>query len=1341
MIGTGSNRIGDPPHVDHLRAVKKYKRSAADQKINPETIRPPSVLKKTMEFLWREIADNPTQPFHVIASFVSDRARAVRKDFTSQRQNDEVCITAHEQMARFHILAGHRLCNADKDVFDKVQNSEKITQCLRSLFSFYNDNYANGIIMPNWDEFAGYDMLIDISTVPRKIEEMHSFLLNTPCVQFALKVYLSNREGNYYQFFKLLRSASYLQACLMHLQFISVQEKALQTMDRAFSPYPLSSFANLLCFNSIDHAQRFCEHYQIGLALNDSNNEVMLQFSKRQSRPEFSAINGRFSPRPSNIIEDKARNKPVRALVYERDLSLTHGKHPAASRSIRPPPWLQQEGKKGIIADVADGMTSSETKMTQLHAATHEARPSEEFVSTSLPPTSAQLTPASKRGALDVSKRTPTMSEQLLRQPKHKLIIRTSEEPDDQRKRTVSDYQQKATVDMERKFQQTNFPFDTLDVELTSGLRSPNLKQTIQAHDSLFNFPAPSSAEQNQSNSFHLPNIPLSLPTWKHVELVPENIVHAERHFIKTIFRAWKLQTQRHAVHIRQSVQNVERKRKSIAFYAWMNFAIIEKKRKRVRDLRTQFLLGPSFRHWVRLFETSQARKSFMSIFSLKQQMNGPRDLFASPSKKMQNIGLVPYSAITSEKKNGSMDIFSTLNKNRKDKFMALDNDESVLLPWKPIKVANVNTLLSVSEFEAYDPPIDISWIINKLSLSKNVVVDTDMIPADFFVQAVLFIVSRKRNDTSRKAKPQEIYGKLESGEKSDEIDNNNEQISDDADSDDLDQICEQEDGEDVQMEPETMYSEDPESEKQEAHSDDNGHAENNSDGKEKSFYERESYHNSPHTKSINDEDVDDNCKRLEWILDKYVKIPGYDDDSVFPIIILYPISTVTEILDKLMRIIKSKLPFSKAVARPLLCSDSAIVAWFNWLYARAPKPMPSYTLSLPQILLERMEIFYRDALECVESQVKEQHFQKIIHCLRNYPQQLILDVYQAVEIYNSEYIGVIREVLTDSAIVRNSNGQLIEREKETIEFVLQQLSIPLTPREVIPEKQEKSVLDMTAYLRSSTNLLEYMMTTAQQWQLWNEIDDTLCQSVVNGLSIFADDIVRLYNSVCNDKTVSSTTVYKVAVKVRNLWLRVLDILLFEKLTNLEMHLMARKRELIHCLEDYSGINEMCDELCAMQLPPLVIESLPLERRKDNEIATSAIDGHSVPILNESEINNFAVPMPTTIPSTPTSEKYGRKRSIDSLLSPTTTATNIPFEEVQIPTKRRMLQIELLSPALQKYVTANMNESTFTSLDINSSLQKSSENATTVTTNYLQRSRDLCNNMHKYLMSNKPFPM
>lgn len=83
--GTEHDKI---PRVDHQRAVKKFSRPSVkldNVEILPKEVRPPPVLKKTLDYLINEILDRTDYPFHEVHNFIRDRTRSIRQVIRKER--------------------------------------------------------------------------------------------------------------------------------------------------------------------------------------------------------------------------------------------------------------------------------------------------------------------------------------------------------------------------------------------------------------------------------------------------------------------------------------------------------------------------------------------------------------------------------------------------------------------------------------------------------------------------------------------------------------------------------------------------------------------------------------------------------------------------------------------------------------------------------------------------------------------------------------------------------------------------------------------------------------------------------------------------------------------------------------------------------------------------------------------------------------------------------------------------------------------------------------------------------------------------------------------------------
>ncbi|KAJ7145418.1 hypothetical protein C8R43DRAFT_1012730 [Mycena crocata] len=123
--------------VDHNRAVKMYERAAGDKTL-PSDLRPPPVLKRTLDYLFHDLL--PRGGFSPTFNFIRDRSRSVRNDFTMQHNTSPLAMECHERCARFHILALY--LERDREGFSVALEEQQLMNTLQSLKEFYNDQRA-----------------------------------------------------------------------------------------------------------------------------------------------------------------------------------------------------------------------------------------------------------------------------------------------------------------------------------------------------------------------------------------------------------------------------------------------------------------------------------------------------------------------------------------------------------------------------------------------------------------------------------------------------------------------------------------------------------------------------------------------------------------------------------------------------------------------------------------------------------------------------------------------------------------------------------------------------------------------------------------------------------------------------------------------------------------------------------------------------------------------------------------------------------------------------------------------------------------------------------------------
>ncbi|KAJ9536862.1 hypothetical protein OSB04_029595 [Centaurea solstitialis] len=223
-------------------AVKKYTRTAERE---AALIRPMEILQKTMDYLLNLLDQPYDDRFLGLYNFLWDRMRAIRMDLRMQHIFNLGAITMLEQMIRLHIIAMHELCQYTKgegfsEGFDAHLNIEQMNKTSVELFQLYDDHRKKGIEVPTEREFRGYYALLKLDKHPGyKVEpselsldlaKMTPGIRQAPEVLFARNVARACRTGNYIAFFRLVRKAGYLQACLMHAHFGKLRTQALASL-------------------------------------------------------------------------------------------------------------------------------------------------------------------------------------------------------------------------------------------------------------------------------------------------------------------------------------------------------------------------------------------------------------------------------------------------------------------------------------------------------------------------------------------------------------------------------------------------------------------------------------------------------------------------------------------------------------------------------------------------------------------------------------------------------------------------------------------------------------------------------------------------------------------------------------------------------------------------------------------------------------------------------------------------------------------------------------------------------------------------------------------------------
>ncbi|RDB21797.1 SAC3 family protein 1 [Hypsizygus marmoreus] len=177
--------------VDHKRAVKMYERAAGDKTI-PSDLRPPPVLKRTLDYLFHDLL--PRGGFSQTFNFIRDRSRAVRNDFTMQHNSGPIAIECHDRCARFHILALH--FERDEPGFSVALEEQQLMNTLQTLKEFYEDQRGR-YESPTELEMRVYHRLIHIRDQKERHEDIPEHITSHPVFQLTtdFRLHVQNKSA------------------------------------------------------------------------------------------------------------------------------------------------------------------------------------------------------------------------------------------------------------------------------------------------------------------------------------------------------------------------------------------------------------------------------------------------------------------------------------------------------------------------------------------------------------------------------------------------------------------------------------------------------------------------------------------------------------------------------------------------------------------------------------------------------------------------------------------------------------------------------------------------------------------------------------------------------------------------------------------------------------------------------------------------------------------------------------------------------------------------------------------------------------------------------------------
>ncbi|KAF7542617.1 hypothetical protein G7Z17_g11421 [Cylindrodendrum hubeiense] len=382
------------------RMVKKLARSAAGQEAPlPMDVRSIRALRRTLDYLIDDLLQNDGN-LPVLHSFLWDRTRAIRRDFTffSSLDPEEMKTQVYvlENITRFHVTALHLLSQEGKAPQDFVeqQELEQLGKALLSLRDLYDDCNEQGVACGNEAEFRAYYLIFHafdpniIETLQRQWKpnlwrdsdevrtavSLVEALQNTQHFHGPLKDAPSlAASAAFHTYFRIVEDpkVSYTMACFAELHFPHLRRSILTAVKKALARPRESSkdvtttvLNKFLRFDTFQQAIDFAELHDFEFGECEENPSDLgrqyLILDNRKPLPHH-RLQHHFS---QNLVEKKRGSRALPDLIHQSVMEDPNAPKHEPNGSVEESLFVSNAEKSTTQASISAGATSTGASTT-----------------------------------------------------------------------------------------------------------------------------------------------------------------------------------------------------------------------------------------------------------------------------------------------------------------------------------------------------------------------------------------------------------------------------------------------------------------------------------------------------------------------------------------------------------------------------------------------------------------------------------------------------------------------------------------------------------------------------------------------------------------------------------------------------------------------------------------------------------------------------------------------------------------------------------------------------------------------------------------------------------------
>ena len=349
---------------NQLKMVKKFARSAAGQDAPlPMDVRSVDALQRTLDYLFNDLLQSEDN-LPSMHSFLWDRTRAVRKDFTFHSQKSpkemKVLVFCFETITRFHAVALHLLSRKGhaQDDFDESQEIEQLGRTILSLIEAYDACRERNIQCENEAEFRAYYLLLNVND-PSIVKRIPTWGKETwfesEEIQTALSLVQTMEDSRrprgpmkprrpitlsdtaFTNYFDIVEDpkVSYTMACIAEIHFTAVRQNILRNLVKGYSrprdpPRNITAvdLNRMLRFDTAEEAQAFAETHDFTFSTNYPAGKApppapYLVLDDRRKIVPSPRVKQSFS---GQLVERKRGNQSLPYVIYNTIYEATDAK-------------------------------------------------------------------------------------------------------------------------------------------------------------------------------------------------------------------------------------------------------------------------------------------------------------------------------------------------------------------------------------------------------------------------------------------------------------------------------------------------------------------------------------------------------------------------------------------------------------------------------------------------------------------------------------------------------------------------------------------------------------------------------------------------------------------------------------------------------------------------------------------------------------------------------------------------------------------------------------------------------------------------------------------------------